>query len=579
MTAAHDVFDYVIVGAGAAGCILANRLAADGAHTVCLLEAGPPDRSIFLRLPAGVYKASFNPNFAWQFETGPNPATANRSIPIPQGKTLGGSTAINGMNYNRGCPEDFDAWAERGNRGWGYADVLPYFRRSERRVGRSDGRYRGTDGLLPITDCDWRHPLCDAFIEGAQNLGLPVNPDYNGPSQQGVGYYQRYIEKGWRVSAARAFVRPVARNGNLEIRTRAQATSLVLDGKRAVGVRYAQGPGHPVRRVDARREVILSAGAANTPKLLQLSGIGPSALLRELGIPVVHELAGVGANLQDHYMVHLVVRVTGIETINGRPLSLLKEAAKWVLGRPNILAISPSLVYAFVNSRDLCSTPDIQLDFALGNYTNQLLERFPVIKLGFYPLRPRSTGFVRARSPDPFDDPVIQPNYLVDAYDQSVIIDGIRTLRRLLGAPELATYYDAEELPGSSVVSDADCLDFARQEGLTAYHLCRSALMGPRSDPSSVVDDQLRVHGLEGLRIADASIMPTIPPANTSAAVFMIAEKASDMILGRAAPATADPALPPVFDPALSRQRSASLAAQRRPSPAWPRLRRGSSPF
>src|SRR5215813_170267 len=532
MSIASDTFDYVIVGAGAAGCVLANRLAADRSRSVCLLEAGPPDTSILLHVPAGVYKASTSPKYAWQFETEPNPATANRSISMPQGKTLGGSTAINGMIYNRGNREDFDGWARRGNRGWDYAAVVPYFKRTERRLGTHDTQYRGSDGALPITDCDWRHPLCYAFIEAAHSVGLPRNPDYNGASQRGVGYYQRYIDKGWRISAARAFARPIAKNSNVEIRTGAQAIAVLFAQKRAIGIRYTWGPGHPHRDVTARREVILCAGAANTPKLLQLSGVGPSALLAELGLPVVHELPGVGASLQDHYMVHVVVRVQGIETVNGHGLALVREAAKWALGRPSILAISPSLVYGFINSRDLCSTPDIQLDLALGNYAPNGSERIPVIKLGFYQLRPNSRGFVRARSPDPFVAPIIQPNYLVDKRDQQVAIEGVHVVRRLFAAPALQPYHCAEELPGSSVVTDADCLEFAREAGLTAYHLSGTCQMGPRNESGAVVDDQLRVHGLEGLRIADASIMPTVPSANTSAAVFMIAEKASDMILG-----------------------------------------------
>lgn len=558
MSLTVDEFDYVIVGAGAAGCVMANRLAADNGHTVCLLEAGPPDNSILLRIPAGVYRGSSNPKYAWQFETTPSPGTANRSIPMPQGKTLGGSTAINGMNYNRGQREDFDGWARRGNQGWGYPDLLPYFKRTERRMGVHDVRYRGTDGLLPITDCDWQHPLCDAFITTARNLGLPDNPDYNGASHAGVGYYQRYIENGWRVSAARAFVRPVARQKNLEIRTRTQATAVLFAGKRAIGVRYAQGPGYPTHEVKARREIILCGGATNTPKLLQISGVGRPQVLNDLGVPVVHDLPGVGEHLQDHYMVHLVVRVKGVQTINGRPLALLREAAKWLMGRPSILAISPSLVYAFANSRDFCSTPDIQLDLALGNYSNEMLERFPVLKLGFYQLRPKSVGYVRASSADPFAAPIIQPHYLAAEADQRVVIDSIKTLRRLFDAPELQAYYDAEELPGPAVTTDADCLEFARQAGLTAYHPCGSCQMGPRDDQASVVDDRLRVHGLEGLRIADASIMPTVPSANTSAAVFMIAEKASDMVLGR------KPL--PASDPRFSRfGRPTTLVAPRQP--------------
>lgn len=561
MSATSDEFDYVIVGAGAAGCVVANRLATGSSRTVCLIEAGPPDNSIFLRLPAGVYKASADPRYAWQFETVPGPGTANRAIPMPQGKTLGGSTAINGMNYNRGNAEDFNDWARAGNRGWSYAEILPYFKRSERRVGVCDSRYRGGDGLLPITDCDWRHPLCDAFIRAAQSLGLPRNPDYNAENQAGFGYYQRYIENGWRVSAARAFVRPIVGNRNVEIRTNAQATAVLFEGQRAVGIRYVRAPGHPTEEVKARREVILCAGAANTPKLLQLSGVGEPALLAELGIPLVHDLPAVGRNLQDHYMVHMVIRVKGIRTIDGRPLSLLREAGKWALGRPNILAISPSLVFGFTNSRDLRSVPDIQIDLALGNYSNEMLERFPVIKLGFYQLRPASTGYVRAASPDPFSAPLIQPNYLAEAGDQRVVIDSVRTLRRLLNAAELQPYYDAEELPGPAIASDDECLDFARQVGLTAYHLSCTCRMGPRNDPAAVVDDRLRVRGVAGLRIADASIMPRVPSANTSAAAFMIAEKASDIVLGRPPPPPADLGVPGSTSPSMRAAASEPLVA------------------
>jgi choline dehydrogenase len=533
MGAEADIFDYVIVGAGAAGCILANRLVTEGTRTVCLLEAGPSDSGILLHIPAGTYKAASSPKYAWQFETEPSPETANRSIPMPQGKTLGGSTAINGMNYNRGAPGDFDEWARQGNEGWGYANVLPYFKRTERKLGACDPFYRGTDGSLPITESDWRHPLCNAFIEAAVNAGVPHNPDYNAATQAGVGYYQRYIEKGWRVSAAQAFLRPIAKKSNIDVRTNAQATAILFEGRRATGIRYVRGPGHPVKEVMARREVILSAGAANSPKLLQLSGIGTATLLSKLGIPIVHELAGVGANAQDHYMVHLIARVEGIETISRRGIALMREAAKWMLGRPTFLAESPSLVYGFVNSRDLRSTPDIQLDVALGNYADRRGRRFPVIKAGYYQLRPNSVGYVRVVSADPFQAPVIQPNYLFDERDQKVVVDSLTTMQRLLRAPELGRYNCKEELPGSQTANYADRLQYAREVGLTAYHLCGSCRMGPSGRAHSVVDQQLRVHGLEGLRVVDASIMPAVPSANTSAAVFMIAEKAADIILGR----------------------------------------------
>jgi choline dehydrogenase len=528
-----DEFDYVIVGAGAAGCALAHRLSSDGQHSVCLLEAGPPDRSLVLRVPAGVYKASSSPKFAWQFETEPSASTAGRPIPMPQGRTLGGSTSINGMNYNRGCPDDFNGWAQLGNPGWSFADVLPYFRRSERRIGALDPLYRGTTGPLTITDSDWQHPVCDAFILGVRNLGLPLNPDYNGASQLGLGYYQRYIDKGWRISASRAFLRPVAGRRNLSIRTNAQATKLLFEKAKAVGVSYTSGTAEPAKRVRARREVIVAAGAINTPKLLQISGIGPAAMLKERGIAVAHHLPGVGANLQDHYMIHLVQRVKGSETINGRGLALLSEGVKWLLGRPSLLAISPSLVYAFANCRDLRCAPDTQFDFALGNYSSPESGRVPVIKLGFYKLRPKSTGFVRVRSADPFEAPVIQPNYLADETDQHDAVAGIRMLRSMLNTPELQPYNDGEELPGPEATSDPSCLDFAREAGLTAYHVSGTCRMGSSSDPAAVVDHELRVHGLDGLRVVDASIMPYVPSANTSASVFMIAEKAADMILGR----------------------------------------------
>lgn len=555
---AAQAFDFVIVGGGTAGCVLSNRLSANGRYTVCLIEAGPPDRSLLLRIPAGVFRASSNPKYAWQFHTAPDTATANRSIPIPQGKALGGSTSINGMIWNRGRPEDFDSWLRSGNRGWGYADVLPYFKRSEHRIGVCDQRYRGTDGPLPITDSDWRHPICDAFIETMYSLGLPRNVDYNGAAQAGAGYYQRYIEGGLRVSAARGFLRPAANRKNLVIYTREQATALLFQGRRAIGVRCAPGPSQPTRDILARREVILCAGAANTPKLLQLSGVGPPAVCAQVGVPLVKELQGVGLNLCDHYMVYLTARVRGVKTINGRGIGLCHEAAKWMLSRPSILAISPSMAVAFVNSQDLCATPDLQLDFSVGNYTDEALERHPVIKAGFFQLRPQSRGFVRVCSPDPFEAPIIRPRYLVDEDDQRTAVRGIKMVRRVLATPPLQHYWDVELLPGLAVAADADCLQFAREAGQTAYHLCGTCRMGPSEDRASVVDDELRVHGLEALRIVDASIAPTIPSANISAAVFMIAEKASDMILGYAPSPVMDAEI--ALTPAAAQQVSAAGA-------------------
>ncbi|MCC5979330.1 MAG: GMC family oxidoreductase N-terminal domain-containing protein [Salinarimonas sp.] len=539
----NDAFDYVIVGAGAAGCLLAKRLSEDGRYTICLLEAGPPDRNINLHVPGGFIKAVTNPKYAWQFSTEPGEGIGGRRIAIPQGRTLGGSTAINGFNYNRGQPADYDTWAQQGNRGWGYDDVLPYFRRTERRMGAHDAHYRGGEGGLTITDCDWQHPLCEAFIEAAVSEGLPRNPDYNAQTQKGVGYFQRWIRNGWRVSAATAFLRPAIRSGRVDLRCNAHTTAITFDGRRATGIRYAQGRGGAVREVRARREVILACGGANSPKLLQLSGIGPAETLAGLGITPIHTLAGVGANLRDHYMVRLVARAKGVETINdmARGVKLWREIAKWAIGRPSILAVSPSVAYGFANARDLSLEPDIQLNFTPGSYMKSVtgvLDSFPGMTLGSYQLRPESSGYVRARSPDPFDDPVIQPNYLMHAEDCAVAVAGIKLVRRLLESPAFAHYHDGEVSPGADIRSDDELLAFARENGSTAYHLIGACRMGPKEDATAVVDDGLRVYGIEGLRVADSSIMPTMPSANTCAATYMIAEKAADLILERQAPAS-----------------------------------------
>jgi choline dehydrogenase len=534
----NEKFDYVIVGAGAAGSLLANRLTADGSVSVCVLEAGPSDNHPYIHIPAGFIKIGYNPRYTWQFKTEPSEGTAGRQISVTQGRTLGGSSSINGFNYTRGLPLDYDTWAQRGNIGWSYAEVLSYFKRTERRIGPADQRYRGCEGLLPITDSDWSHPLCDAFIDGAVAMGIPRNPDYNAEKQAGVGYYQRWIQHGRRISSARAFLQPAMKRSNLEVRTNAHAVAVVFEGKRAIGVRYSRGPGHPVENVTAQKEVILCSGAANTPKLLQISGIGPRALLDQLGVSVVHDLPGVGENCQDHYMVRSSVRVKGVETLNStaRGFRLLGEIAKWTFGKPSLLAISPSVAYGFWQSRETLPDTDLQFCFSPGSFASGIagkLDSFPGMTLGFYQLRPYSVGFVRAQSTDPFQDPIIQPNYLSDARDRQVVIDGVRLSRRLLHTPQLKVYCDRDEAPPESATSDSDLLDFARNNGGTSYHLTGTCRMGPSTAADSVVDSELKVIGVLGLRVVDASIMPTIPSGNTGAATMMIAEKAADMILGR----------------------------------------------
>lgn len=531
-------FDYVIVGAGAAGCILANRLSADGRSTVCLLEAGPADRNLYLHIPGGFIKAVSNPRYTWQFRSEPGEGSGGRRISIIQGRTLGGSTAINGLNYNRGQAADYDAWANAGNPGWGFADVLPYFKRSERRAGASDSSVRGVDGELPITDCDWRSPLCDAFISAAGAFGMPAGIDYNGQRQRGAGYSQRWINNGWRVSTAKAFLAPIRGRSNLHVRTDAHVTKVVFEGKRAVGVHFVAGPDAPSTEVRARREVILCAGAANTPKLLQISGLGSPALIEGIGVPLVHRLDGVGENLRDHYMVRLVARARNVETINelAQGPRLWREIARWALKRPSILAISPSVAFGFANTQDPNLDADIQLNFTPGSYKESrsgALDSFPGFTLGVFQMRPKSVGYVRARSARPFEHPEIQPNYLVHEDDRRIVIDGIRLARRILKTEPLARYCERMEFPPDTSTSDDELLAFARNLGNTAYHPMGTCRMGPREDPTSVVDAELRVLGVHGLRIADASVMPAMPSANIGAAVFMIAEKAADLIQGR----------------------------------------------
>ncbi len=537
-----DEFDYVIVGAGAAGSVLAHRLTEDPAVTVCVLEAGPPDRNPWIHVPAGFTKVLFDPSCTWQFKTEPTENTAGRAIATTQGRTLGGSSSINGMVYNRGQPADLDNWAQRGNRGWGYHDMLPYFRRTERRVGFGDPAKRGRQGGIPVTDMDWVHPVSEAFIAGAVAAGIPRNPDYNSGDQAGVGYFQRVIERGRRVSAARAFLRPARSRPNLEVRTNARARAVLFHGKRAVGVSFLRAQGGPAAEVRARREVILSAGTVNTARLLQISGVGPAGLLGELGVPVVHKLRGVGENFRDHYAVRCVAKArAGTVTLNelSRGPRLVAQVLRWAAGCPSILATAPSQVHVFWKSWDGLDAPDLQCVFTPGSYQQgrtYILDDYPGMTAGVWPHRPESAGHVRARSTDPFIDPVIQPNYLADPIDRRVTLGGLRLIRRLLATPELAPFVDHETLPGPEVSTDAELLDFARANGSTCYHLIGTARMGPATDPGAVVGDALLVHGMQGLRVVDASIMPAMPSANTYATTLMIAERGADLIRGRSAP-------------------------------------------
>jgi len=537
-----DTFDYVIVGAGSAGSVLANRLSEDRDTTVCVLEAGPSDWHPYIHLPAGFIKTFYDTRINWCYSQEPGEGTAGRRIFSPRGKTLGGSSSINGHIYNRGQRHDFDTWAQYGNRSWGYADVLPYFRRLERRIGEGDATYRGRDGALAVTDINWRDPLCEAFIAGAMSLGIPRNRDYNGVTQEGVAYAQRTIRNGRRVSASTAFLKPAMRRGNVSVRTHAHATGIVFEGRRAVGVRYARGGrGGAETEVRARREVILSGGTYNSPQLLQVSGVGAPALLKAHGIAVRHALAGVGEGLQDHYAPRSVARVRNVTTINerARGMNLALEALKWAVARRGILGLSPTLVYCFWHSGETAESSDLQLTFTPASYKEGeqgKLEDEPGMTVASWQQRPESRGYVRIRSADPFAPPEIQTNYLKAELDKRVAVAGMRLARRLLAAAPLAPYYDHEDYPGSQVQSDDEFLAAAAARGQTTFHPGCTCRMGPATDPGAVVDDRLRVHGLEALRVVDASIMPRMISANLNASTLMIADKASDFIRGRPAP-------------------------------------------
>jgi len=527
-------FDYVIVGAGSSGCVLANRLSADGRFKVLLLEAGPKDNYLWIHIPIGYGKTMFHKAYNWGFYTDPEANMHDRRIYWPRGRGLGGSSSINGLIFVRGQRDDYDHWAQLGNAGWDWNSVLPYFIKSEHN-SRGASEAHGADGPLWASDIEEKNELMEAIIRGAGELGVPRTDDFNRGDQEGIGYFQLFTRNGWRNSSAVAYLRPARGRGNLRVETDAQATGLILDGRRATGLRYRKnGVMHEVR---AAREVILSAGSLQSPQLLQLSGIGPAELLRRHGIGVVHDLPGVGQNLQDHLQFRLMYRVSRPITTNDDLRTLAGQARiglKWLTRGTGPLGIGINQGGLFTRILPGSRTPDIQFHFATLSAEQAGGKPHPWSGCTFSvcQLRPESRGNVEIRSADPLQPPAMRPNYLSTEKDRICAVEAIKYARKLAATDALKPYLESEYKPGASVRSDDEILEFARENGATIFHPTGTCKMG--SDRMAVTDAGLRVRGIAGLRVVDCSIMPTLVSGNTHAPAVMIAEKASDMILAAA---------------------------------------------
>ena len=527
-------FDYIIIGAGSAGCVLANRLSDNPANRVLLLEAGGKDNYIWVKIPVGYLYCIGNPRTDWMMKTEAEAGLNGRSLVYPRGRILGGCSSINGMIYMRGQSRDYDHWRQLGNTGWGWDDVLPYFMRSEdNAAGADDLHGEGGEWRVESQRLSWE--ILDAFHDACLSAGIPATDDFNRGNNEGVGYFKVNQRRGLRWSSATAFLKPALKRRNLKVLTNAQVDSLQMDGRRVTGVHFRHG--NVLKSATAEGDTILSAGAIGSPQIMQLSGLGPAALLGRHGITVRHELPGVGSNLQDHLQIRAIYRVGNTVTLNERASSLFgraRIALEYALRRSGPMSMAPSQLGVFTKSDAALDTPDLQYHvqpLSLDAF-GQPLHDFPAITASVCNLRPQSRGSVTIRSADPADKPMIQPNYLSTPGDRMVAANSLRLTRRIMAQAPLAPFTPQEYLPGVEFNSDDDLAKKAGDIGTTIFHPVGTARMG--SDADAVVDDQLRVHGIDGLRVVDASIMPTITSGNTNSPTVMIAEKGADMILKQA---------------------------------------------
>lgn len=527
------VFDYVVIGGGSAGCVLANRLSAESRNRVCLLEAGGKDNWIWFHIPVGYLFAIGNPRADWLFKTEREPGLNGRVLNYPRGKVLGGCSAINAMIYMRGQREDYDNWRRMGLEGWSWDDVKPIFRgHLDHYLGT--GEHHGIGGEWRVEAPRVRWDLLDSFIEAAVEAGIPRTDDFNTGSNEGIAYFHVNQRNGRRWSSARGFLKPALSRANLTVETHAQATRILFEGKRAVGVEFLQNGS--LRRIHARKEVVLSAGAVASPQLLQLSGIGDAAVLQRHGIAVVHHLPGVGQNLQDHLQLRPIYRVEGVRTLNEDYRSLVRKgsmALEYALFRRGPLTMAPSQLGAFTRSSDSYATPNLQFHIqplSLDKFGEDP-HPFPAFTASVCNLRPTSRGSISLKSPNPTDAPAIQLNSLSTTEDQQVAVDALRLVRRIVSMPALQKYHPQEYRPGASLTNDEELLHGAREIGTTIFHPVGTARMGVAGDPMAVTDARLRVHGVEGLRVIDASVMPSITSGNTNSPTLMIADKGAAMVL------------------------------------------------